>query len=215
MITHFTSSMKINEAYDLWAGTYDTMANRTRDLDHRVTEEWLKGKHFETVLEAGCGTGKDTPLYCAHAGTVTAADFSEGMLQLARQKVTAPNVSFLQADFTKLWDFTDSLFDLICCNLVLEHINDLEHIFRQVHSKLKPGGMFYLCELHPYKQYAGGQANFQHNNETVHVTAFTHHISEYFSAAKGAGLQCIELNEYFVGEGGKEVPRVINVVFLK
>lgn len=210
-----TSSMKINEAYNLWAATYDGMANRTRDLDNYVTEDWLEGKHFDTILEAGCGTGKNTPIYAAHADRVLAVDFSEGMLQLAQQKVAVPNVSFQQADFTRPWDFTDSLFDLVCCNLVLEHISNLEHIFLQVQSKLKPGGLFFLCELHPYKQYLGGQANFHHNNETVHVAAFTHHISEYFSAAKAAGLQCVELGEYFLDEGGREVPRLLKMVFIK
>lgn len=207
--------MQINEAYNLWAATYDAMINRTRDLDHKITGEWLNGRHLDAILEAGCGTAKNTSLYSSHADSVLSVDFSEGMLQLARQKVAQPNVTFQQADLTKEWVFTNTQFDLVCCNLVLEHIEDLHHIFNQVHSKLKPGGLFFLSELHPYKQYAGGQANFQHNNETVHVAAFTHHTSEYFAAAKANSLTCIALNEYFVDEHDRLVPRLVNMVFEK
>lgn len=207
--------MKINEAYNLWSETYDSMQNRTRDLDSKITYAWLQGKHFETIFEIGCGTGKNTMLYANHANEVLSVDFSAGMLELAKQKTTVTNVGFVQADITSDWFFTNQSADLVCCNLVLEHIQDLSHICMQVHDKLKSGGLFFISELHPFKQYMGGQANFEHNNETVTVTAFAHHISEYYAAAANAGLNCIELQEHFVDEAALTVPRIINMVFEK
>lgn len=211
----YNTTMKINEAYNLWSESYDAMQNRTRDLDTKITEDWLRGKHFETILEIGCGTGKNTTTYAAYADRVVSADFSEGMLQLARQKIDAKNVTFVQADITTDWTFTDLKANLITCNLVLEHIQDLSHICRQVYDKLQPGGLFFLSELHPFKQCIGGQANFEYSNETIMVAAYVHHISEYFSAATEAGLHCIELFEHYVDEAEPTVPRIINMVFEK
>lgn len=207
--------MQINEAYDLWAGQYDGMANRTRDIDAAVTRTWLADKHFDKIVEIGCGTGKNTEVYAAHAGTVTALDFSEGMLAQAREKVSARNVTFVQADISKNWPLDGNDADLVCFNLVLEHIEKLDHAFGEAARVLRPGGFLFIAELHPYKQYAGGKANFTYGAEIVYVTAFTHHISDYFGAALKNGLECLELNEHFVDEGGKEVPRLLNMVFRK
>jgi ubiquinone/menaquinone biosynthesis C-methylase UbiE len=51
------------------------------------------------------------------------------MLSKARQKVTAPNVTFLQGDITKEWKFSEETFDLITFSLVLEHVEDLKPAF--------------------------------------------------------------------------------------
>jgi ubiquinone/menaquinone biosynthesis C-methylase UbiE len=52
--------MSIEKAYDFWANQYDTNQNRTRDLDKISTIETLSKYDFKSVLELGCGTGKNT-----------------------------------------------------------------------------------------------------------------------------------------------------------
>ena len=52
--------MDIEKAYNIWSSNYDTNKNKTRDLDKKVTEETLSKYTFKSVLELGCGTGKNT-----------------------------------------------------------------------------------------------------------------------------------------------------------
>ncbi|HKP36066.1 MAG TPA: methyltransferase domain-containing protein, partial [Pyrinomonadaceae bacterium] len=79
--------MKIKEAYSEWSATYDTDRNLTRDLDGAVTQETLGLSRYESILEMGCGTGKNTALLAAIGTRVTAVDFSKGMIERARSKL--------------------------------------------------------------------------------------------------------------------------------
>src|SRR5215216_1985338 len=117
--------MSIQAAYNEWSETYDTDRNLTRDLDQQVMSEMLANQHFESILEIGCGTGKNT-MFLAQIGTrVHALDFSQGMIEKAKEKVNAANVRFEMTDLTQSWPCEARAYDLIVCNLVLEHIEDL------------------------------------------------------------------------------------------
>ena len=90
-------------AYDIWSETYDRDRNLTRDLDHEVTRATLAPFRFSSVLEIGCGTGKNTALLASIAAKVHALDFSDGMLAQAKNKVSSDNVMFTVADLTRPW----------------------------------------------------------------------------------------------------------------
>jgi len=114
--------MSIQNAYNEWSEIYDTNTNLTRDLDQKVTRDVLADQHFNSILELGCGTGKNTAFLVQIGTSVHALDFSEGMIAKAKEKVKAENVRFEMADLTKRWNCDDGAYDLIVCNLVLEHI---------------------------------------------------------------------------------------------
>ena len=81
--------MSIQDAYDQWSPQYDSNVNRTRDLEGISLRESLAGLHFESVLEIGCGTGKNTEWLAGKAKNIVAVDLSEGMLSMARSTGTA------------------------------------------------------------------------------------------------------------------------------
>lgn len=126
--------MSISKAYNSWSVQYDTNENKTRDLDKKVTIETLSDYNFSTVLELGCGTGKNTKFLLTKAEHVIGLDFSEGMLEKARKKITSDKVVFQQADLTKEWEVQNEFSDLITCSLTLEHIKDLDFIFEKIKS---------------------------------------------------------------------------------
>ncbi|WP_088241115.1 class I SAM-dependent methyltransferase [Calothrix rhizosoleniae] len=72
--------MSIQAAYDHWSDTYDSDDNFTRDLDLAVTREILIGLRYKSVIEIGCGTGKNTVLLSQIAEQVHAIDFSVSRL---------------------------------------------------------------------------------------------------------------------------------------
>ena len=51
--------MNIKQAYNQWAGSYDSMENKTRDLEARALQYHTGNRQFDHILEAGCGTGKN------------------------------------------------------------------------------------------------------------------------------------------------------------
>ena len=200
-------------AYDLWANTYDSVENKTRDLELKAAGAVLSHSDFSAVLEIGCGTGKNTSWLKDKSGSVTAVDFSSGMLEIARQKINDEQVKFQQADITKPWAFPKAT--LVICSLVLEHIEDIGFIFEQAAKTLEPGGRFYICELHPYKQLEGSRAKFEHGGELIRLEYFIHHMSDFFQAALNNNLQCISLYEWFDDPSRASTPRLVSFLFQK
>ncbi len=207
--------MNIQDAYNEWSGIYDTNENLTRDLDQAVTRSVLGQNQFDSILELGCGTGKNTAFFGQIGKQVHALDFSEGMIQKARGKVTAKNVRFSIADLTQRLPCDDSAYDLISCNLVLEHIQDLAHIFAEAARTLRKGGNFLINELHPFKQYGGTKARFERGENVVEVTAFVHHISEFTNTAASHGFKLDKFNEHWHAADENKPPRLVSFLFEK
>src|SRR4051794_5026576 len=118
-------NMSTQELYDQWSATYDAVENKTRDLEKRACEEVLSTIEFETVLELGGGTGKNTGWFAERAQKVISVELSERMQATAKEKVRAANVEFKSGDIRGDWTFVRDKVDLITCSLILEHIEQL------------------------------------------------------------------------------------------
>jgi ubiquinone/menaquinone biosynthesis C-methylase UbiE len=207
--------MSIQKAYNQWSETYDTDRNLTRDLDQQVMQETLANRHFNSILEIGCGTGKNTAFLAQVAGVVHALDFSQGMIEKAREKVKAENVRFSVADLTQRWPAEVGTYDLLVCNLVLEHIEDLSFIFSEGSRVLTAGGRFLINELHPFRQYEGKKAVFQGDEGVTEIPAFVHHISDFLNAASHNGFNLLKLDERWHTEDLNKPPRILSLLFEK
>lgn len=207
--------MNVRDAYNQWASTYDSDLNLTRDLDQIATRETLGQARYSSILELGCGTGKNTVLLAQLGERVQSLDFSEQMLSQARAKQPGANVTFSVADLTQPWPCEDQSVDLVVCNLVLEHIADLGFIFAEAARVLVDGGQFFICELHPFKQYAGSVAVFQRGEERTSIPAFVHHISDFLTAAERAGLKLAGLKEWWHEADQVKLPRLVSFTFAK
>ena len=207
--------MDTRTLYNQWSATYDEVENKTRDLEKAAGQKILSVISYENVLELGCGTGKNTEWLSQKAKHHQAVDLSEEMMARAKEKIVADHVYFQQADITKPWDFVDAKPDLITCSLILEHIANLDFIFEQAFRVLNDGGYFYLCELHPYKQYTGSKARFETKEGLQVLECFVHHLSDYFDAAVKNGFTCSVLKEWFDADDKNNPPRLISFLFQK
>jgi ubiquinone/menaquinone biosynthesis C-methylase UbiE len=205
--------MNPQQAYNSWASQYDTNENKTRDLEAKALRDVLSTIPFNSCLEIGCGTGKNTEWLLQKAERLTAVDLSEEMLSKAREKVRSPKVEFVQADINSDWNFTEKKFDLVGFSLVLEHIQNLDHIFKEAFKKLEDGGYLYIGELHPFKQYTGSKARFE-TGEGIHIVqCYNHHISEFIQSAEKNGLKLLQLREWFDNDDKSSLPRILTLLF--
>ena len=206
----------VAQAYDRWSRRYDDDHNATRDLDARVVRQ--SPVHFAgaRVLELGCGTGKNSQWLAAQARELVALDFSPGMLDVARRRVRAAHVRFVEHDITRPWPVEPASCDVVLGNLVLEHVCDVGPIYAEAARALRPGGQLFFCELHPYRQLRGGQAHFEdtETNQIVPITAFQHTVGEYVNGGLATGFQLRMLGEHVEENAPADaVPRLLSVLF--
>ena len=179
------------QCYDVWAADYDTAPNSTiaaDDLFFPPTWKHLQGKR---VLEIGCGTGRHTIRLVAQGNSVTAIDLSEAMLEKARSRIgKRADVHFIQGDFLELTTLPVGSFEAVVTSLVLEHIPELDQFFGKVAVVLRPGGEFFLSEIHPDRIAKGAQANFVDTTtgETIKLASFVHTAKDILNAAVKCGL---------------------------
>jgi len=207
--------MNIRDAYNNWAVQYDTNKNLTRDLEGVVLKSMLKDLTFTSCLEIGCGTGKNTSWLILKCDEVIAVDFSEAMLDKAKEKISSPKVKFVKADILEDWQFISSKVDLVLFSLVLEHIQSLGLIFLKTRETLNSGGYVYIGELHPFKQYSGSKARFETEEGMQVLECYTHHFSDFIGAATSSGFRLVGCKEFFDDENMGGIPRILGLLFQK
>ncbi len=204
---------KIKDDYNAWAHQYDIDVNPTRDLDKIVTIESLSKIDFSNVLEIGCGTGKNTEWLVTRANRLVGLDFSKNMLALASEKIKSDKVDFIDANINHKWPVNDNSFDLATVNLILEHIEKLDHIFWSLHKKLNAGGKCFVCELHPHKQAAGSKAQFLKNGVNKELDTYPHSEEDYIQSAQKEGFVLLSKKDWC--NNNEDVPRLISFLFRK
>ena len=217
-MTKLDESNEVAAAYDNWAAVYDSMENRTRDLDAAVLRRQPLDLADSDVLEVGCGTGKNTVWLAASARSVLGLDFSEHMLARARGRTLPAHVRFVQHDLRAAWPLPDAAVDVVVADLVLEHVERLQHFFSEARRVLRSPGQLFTCELHPFRQLIGGQAEFTAPGSSTprKVPAYLHDVSEYVNAGLGAGLRLVRLDEWRdQHSAATEVPRLLSTLWQK
>ena len=206
----------VAQAYDRWSRRYDDDLNATRDLDARVVRQSPLRAAGARVLELGCGTGKNSQWLATQARELVALDFSPGMLDVARRRVRAAHVRFVEHDITRPWPVDPASMDVVVGNLVLEHVRDLRPVYTEAARVLRAGGQLFICELHPYRQLRGSQAHFEDSEteQIIPVTAFRHTVSEYVNLGLDAGLTLRALGEHLEESASPDAaPRLLSVLF--
>ena len=124
------------------ADAYHRLAEHQRAWGRAVLARLPLGGD-ETVLDAGCGTGRVTELLLARLprGRVVAVDASRAMLRAARAHLLPRwrgRVDFLFADLAALR--LAAPVDAVFSNAVFHHVPDHPALFPALHAALRPGG---------------------------------------------------------------------------
>ena len=123
--------------YDRYLGDM-LFAPYAEHLANRVAAQ--RPKH---VLEVAAGTGIVTrALHAAlPEAAIVATDLNAGMLAHAATRLSAPNVTWQQADAMSL-PFGDGAFDLVVCQFGVMFFPDRPQAFRETRRVLVPGGRY-------------------------------------------------------------------------
>lgn len=142
---------QVERQYDLAARHYDRFSDvvfgRLLKIEkyRERTLELLGDLRGKTVLDVGCGTGRNFPLLCpsvGEQGRIIGLDYSKGMLEQARKRVDKAgwrNVELVRGDATELDGIpepVDALVSIWCYGIV----HDLGAALHRAVDVIRPGG---------------------------------------------------------------------------
>ena len=129
--------------WDNVAGVYDIFVNIINRKTHRRLKEIVSDlvEPDDTVLECACGTGLLSAVIAEKCRQLTATDFSEKMLRKAEKNCRSfHNISYLQADITKL-PFVEGSFDKVVAANVIHLLDNPLAAISELNRVCKDGGM--------------------------------------------------------------------------
>lgn len=149
---------EISNNYDRAARYYDRLTDVVfgwalgLEAQRRHAIELLGDVNGASVLDVGCGTGRNLPLLAPRVGTrgrIVAVDYSEGMLEQASARVNAggwENVEVRRGDAVKLEGVPEQV-DALVCVWCYGIVYDLDAALERALSVLKPGGRLVIMDF--------------------------------------------------------------------
>jgi demethylmenaquinone methyltransferase/2-methoxy-6-polyprenyl-1,4-benzoquinol methylase len=149
-------SEQVQGMFDRIAGRYDLLNSvMTAGLHHtwrKRAGDRAELSPGETALDICCGTGDLTIELASRVtpdGRVVGCDFSEPMLDLAREKASrdyATNARFEWADALNL-PYDDERFDAVTVGFGVRNLSDLNRGLTEMRRVLSPGGRLVILEI--------------------------------------------------------------------
>lgn len=153
---------QVERMFDNIAHSYDLL---NHSLSWGIDRRWrriaidsLRAFKPQQILDIATGTGDFAILSARrlHPQSVTGADISEGMMQIARQKVKEKKldhiIRFQREDCSSL-SFPDDTFDAVTVAYGVRNFENLDEGLRETCRVLKPGGHLLIVELSSPKNF--------------------------------------------------------------
>lgn len=138
---------KVQQHYDDVAELYDSRYNERRGkayyrhISRHVLARIPPGKR---ILDLGCGTGLFLRAYEERGGYGIGLDISRGMLEKARVRCTAGDVTLGNAE---VLPFRNESFDAVTSLLAFSYVPRPEQLLSEAWRVLCPGGSLAICTL--------------------------------------------------------------------
>ena len=158
------------------AAAYDRVSAPQLEWAQKVLER-LPLEGDETVLDAGCGSGRVTQLLLDRLphGHVVAVDSSESMVEHAREALDPDRAIVFQADLAEVK--LDEPVDAAFSNAVFHWVRDHDALFARLHAALRPGG--------PLVAQCGGEGNVARFHAAAREVAEAEPYTEYLAGWSG------------------------------
>lgn len=87
------------------------------------------------LLDASCAAGESSAAYRSMGFDVTASNYNPAEFKVADMTCT-------RVDLNEPWPFADGSYDVVVLQEVVEHLENVPFVFREIRRVLKPGGCF-------------------------------------------------------------------------
>lgn len=118
--------------------------------------KYINNKNYHTLLDLGCGNGRDAIFFYERGLTVTAVDISESGIESLRKKNN--QIAAILGNIKNI-SFPKESFDIVYAHLSLQYfdLDESEIIFDKLHRILTPGGMIFVrCKSTDDPKYGEG-----------------------------------------------------------
>lgn len=132
--------------YKFWSPVYDKFFNSGKFL--RARKKIFQEEKFvnnQNILFVGVGTGADLELISHKDLNITAIDYSNEMLDKAKNKFEDSSIQFFKMDAQDM-SFKDNHFDVIVGSLVLSVVPDVDKCFKEMVRVLRPNGRIIIFD---------------------------------------------------------------------
>lgn len=146
------------------AGVYDELASDYDEITDAPIRELYEWPTIETllpdldgcrVLDAACGDGTYLVRFRARGADGVGIDASAAMVDRATTRFRDDDaIRIEQGDLREELDcLADDAFDVVVCQLALEHIRCWDTVFETFARVLRPGGAVVVSTSHPVRDY--------------------------------------------------------------
>lgn len=146
---------KINFQY--WQDDWGTEKEKWPTSDFaQKTWKYINDKNYRTLLDLGCGNGRDAVFFYNHGLKVTAVDISKNGIESLMKKNSL--IKTILKNIKNI-SFPKESFDVIYAHLSLQYFDPRESkiIFDKLHNILTPGGMIFVrCKSTDDPKYGEG-----------------------------------------------------------
>jgi phosphatidylethanolamine/phosphatidyl-N-methylethanolamine N-methyltransferase len=132
---------KVERVYTSYAGVYDHIFGKVFHEGRESAIRNLNVQPNEKILEVGIGTGLALPMYPRHC-QIVGIDFSEGMLEKAKQRAAEHQMSHVQLHRMDAgaMEFADDSFDTVVAAYVVTAVPDYRKVVNEMIRVCRPGG---------------------------------------------------------------------------
>ncbi len=118
----------------------------------------IEENNISTLLELGCGQGRDSLFFTNFVSNVTSVDISENAINFVKKTKNERNLTNLDLfvhDIKKPLHFLDKSFDMVYSNLALQFfdINQLKEIFSNISEIMSNDSFFIFSTKKPGDKY--------------------------------------------------------------
>jgi trans-aconitate 2-methyltransferase len=166
----------MSEGVEWDAASYDRQSDPQEQWGREVLDR-LELAGDETVLDAGCGSGRVTELIVERVprGRVIGVDASQSMIERSRERL-GPDVELICADLVDLE--LEVPVDVVFSNATFHWIPNHDRLFQRLHAVLRAGGRL--------ETQCGGQGNVAEFERALDALAGDERFAPYLRGERRA-----------------------------
>lgn len=197
--------MNQREYFNSVADRWDIMCTHDTSRIEKILD-LVKIPAGSRILDVGTGTGVLIPFLCSRTGkngSITAIDYAERMVEIARGRHSFCNVRFIAGDVMN-FSFEKGCFDIVICYSMFPHFADKKYAVNRLAGLLSEGGRLAVCHSQSRQEinsiHRDAQSPAVSGDRLPDMAA----IKDYFCDAGLTAVTQVDTDELFVAAAIKQ-----------